>query len=95
MIGDHGVLTGIVSRSDLLETFVRSDVEIRGEVERDVLGRILGLEKGTVAVEVREGAVTLRGPVPDPRLVPVAVGLCQGVEGVVAVDAHLAAVRAD
>ncbi|GHF14651.1 CBS domain-containing protein [Streptomyces griseoluteus] len=95
VVGDHGSLTGIVSRSDLLDTFVRSDVEIRGEVERDVLGRILGLEKGTVAVEVREGAVTLRGNVPDPRLVPVAVGLCQGVEGVVAVDAHLAAVGAD
>lgn len=95
VVGDHGLLTGIVSRSDLLDVFIRSDVEIRGEVERDVLGRILGLEKGTVAVEVRDGAVTLRGHVPEPRLVPVAVGLCQGVDGVVAVDAQLAAVRAD
>ncbi|MEV8562728.1 CBS domain-containing protein [Streptomyces sp. NPDC051917] len=95
VVGDHGLLTGIVSRSDLLDVFIRSDAEIRGEVERDVLGHILGLEKGTVAVEVRDGAVTLRGHVPEPRLVPVAVGLCQGVYGVVAVDAQLAAVRAD
>ncbi|MEU2057834.1 CBS domain-containing protein [Streptomyces bungoensis] len=95
VVGDKGLLTGIVSRSDLLHTFIRSDAEIRGDVERVVLERILGLEKGTVAVEVREGTVTLRGHVPEPRLVPVVVGLCQGVDGVVAVDAHLAAARTD
>ncbi|MGW3247435.1 CBS domain-containing protein [Streptomyces sp. NPDC001070] len=92
VVGDDGLLVGIVSRSDLLDIFVRSDAEIRGEVEQDVLGRILGLEEGTVAVEVRDGAVTLRGHVPE-RLILVIVGLCQGVDGVVAVDAHLAAIR--
>jgi CBS-domain-containing membrane protein len=90
VVGDDGLLIGIVSRSDLLDTFIRSDDEIRGEVERDVLRRILGLEEGVVVVEVRDGAVTLRGHVPEPRLVPVVVGLCQGVDGVVAVDTHLA-----
>lgn len=90
VVGDDGLLTGIVSRSDLLDTFIRSDAEIRGEVEQDVLGRILGLEEGAVTAEVRDGVVTLRGHVPEPRLAPVVVGLCQGVDGVVAVDAHLA-----
>ncbi|MEV0299624.1 CBS domain-containing protein [Streptomyces prasinus] len=94
VVGDDGLLTGIVTRSDLLDAFLRSDAEIRGEVEQDVLGRILGLDEGTVAVEVRDGVVTLRGHVPEPRLVPVVVGLCQGVDGVVAVDAHLDAARA-
>ncbi|CAM5339927.1 CBS domain-containing protein OS=Streptomyces griseomycini OX=66895 GN=FHS37_003491 PE=4 SV=1 [Streptomyces griseomycini] len=93
MVSDEGLLTGIVTRSDLLDAFIRSDAEIRGEVEQDVLGRVLGLEEGTVAVEVQGGVVTLRGHVPGPRLVPVVVGLCQGVDGVVAVDAHLAAGR--
>ncbi|WP_328930082.1 CBS domain-containing protein [Streptomyces sp. NBC_00190] len=91
VVGDDGLLTGIVSRSDLLDAFIRSDAEIRGEVEHDVLGRILGLDEGTVAIEVRDGVVTLWGHVPEPRLVLVVVGLCQGVDGVVAVDAHLAA----
>ncbi|MDN5382864.1 CBS domain-containing protein [Streptomyces sp. LB8] len=95
VVDDHGFLIGIVSRSDLLSVFVRSDGDIRDEVEREVLGRILGLEEGTVEVEVREGAVTLRGDVPEPRLVPVVVGLCQGIDGVVAVDARLEAVRAE
>ncbi|WP_413812542.1 CBS domain-containing protein [Streptomyces sp. OE57] len=92
VVGDDRLL-GIVSRSDLLDAFIRSDVEIRDEVEQDVLGRILGLDKGTVAVEVRDGDVTLRGHVPEPRLIPVVVGLCQGVDGVVTVDAHLTAAR--
>ncbi|MGW3495336.1 CBS domain-containing protein [Streptomyces sp. NPDC001020] len=94
VVGDHGLLTGIVTRGDLLNTFVRSDDEILDEVERDVLGRILGLEEGTVAVGVRDGTVTLRGHVPQPRLVAVLVGLCQGIDGVVAVEAHLTTDRA-
>lgn len=91
VVDDNGLLTGIVTRSDLLEAFIRSDGEIRDEVEQDVLTRILGLDKGTVAVSVQDGVVTLRGHVPEPRLIPVVVGLCQGVDGVVTVDAHLAA----
>jgi len=91
VIGDHGLLTGIVTRGDLLNTFIRSDDEIRGEVERDVLGRILGLAEGTVEVEVEDGVVTLRGHVPEPRLAAVVSGLCQGLNGVVAVEAHLTA----
>lgn len=90
VVGDDELLTGIVTRSDLLDALIRSDAEIRGEVERDVLGRILALDEGTVAVEVRGGVVTLRGHVPEPRLVPVVVALCQGVDGVAAVNAHLA-----
>ncbi|MFF7651740.1 CBS domain-containing protein [Streptomyces sp. NPDC007983] len=91
VVGGDGLLIGIISRSDLLDAFLRSDLEIRDEVEQDVLGRILGLDEGTVSVAVRDGDVTLRGHVPEPRLIPVVVGLCQGVDGVVDVDAHLAA----
>nr|WP_280872191.1 CBS domain-containing protein [Streptomyces sp. MJP52] len=94
VVGDDGLLTGIVTRSDLLDALLRSDAEIRDEVEQDVLGRILGLDEDTVAVEVRDGVVTVRGHVPEPRLVPVVVGLCQGVVGVVAVDARLTAASA-
>jgi CBS domain-containing protein len=94
VVDDNGLLTGIVTRSDLLDAFIRSDEEIRGEIEQDVLARILGLDKTILAVEVRDGVVVLRGHVPEARLLPVVVGLCQGVDGVVAVDSHLAAARA-
>ncbi|OIJ86686.1 CBS domain-containing protein [Streptomyces colonosanans] len=95
VVDDKGLLTGIVTRGDLLNTFIRSDAEIRSDVERDVLGRILGLEQGTVTVEVQDGIVTLRGRVSQPRLVGVVVGLCQGLDGVVSVVAHLATARTD
>ncbi|MCI0383748.1 CBS domain-containing protein [Streptomyces sp. CNQ085] len=95
VVDEDGLLAGIVTRSDLLDVFVRSDAEIREEVEQDVLGGILDLDEDAVAVEVREGTVILRGDVPEARLVPVVVGLCQGIDGVVAVDARLAAARAD
>ncbi|MFP8939974.1 CBS domain-containing protein [Streptomyces fenghuangensis] len=91
VVDEDGLLAGIVTRSDLLDVFIRSDAEIREEVEQDVLRDILGLDEDAVAVEVRDGAVTLRGDVPEPRLVPVVVALCQGIDGVAAVEAHLAA----
>ncbi len=95
VVDADGLLTGIVTRSDLLDVFIRPDAEIRGQVEQDILGRMLGLDEGSVTVEARDGVVTLRGQVPQARLVPVIVGLCQGVDGVVAVDAHLSRGRAD
>ncbi|MFD8253044.1 CBS domain-containing protein [Streptomyces werraensis] len=94
VVGADGRLTGIVTRSDLLDVFIRPDAEIRGQVERDILGRILGLDEGSVTVEARDGVVILRGHVPQAPLVPVVVGLCQGVDGVVAVDARLSAGQA-
>ncbi|GAP52217.1 CBS domain-containing protein [Streptomyces azureus] len=93
VVNDTGHLTGIVTRSDLLDAFIRSDNEIHDEIEQDVLGRILGLDKGTVAVNVQDGTVTLRGHLPEPRLTPAVVGLCQGVDGVIAVHAHLTTTR--
>ncbi|ALV48311.1 CBS domain-containing protein [Streptomyces althioticus] len=95
VVDTDGLLTGIVTRSDLLDVFIRPDAEIRGQVEQDILGRMLGLDEGSVTVEARDGVVTLRGQVPQTRLVPVIVGLCQGLEGVVDVDAHLSGGRAD
>ncbi|MFP8883068.1 CBS domain-containing protein [Streptomyces mangrovi] len=94
VVDEDGLLAGIVTRSDLLDVFIRSDAEIREEVEQDVLGDILDLDEDAVAVEVRDGVVTLRGDVPEARLVPVVVGLCQGIDGVAGVEARLAAARA-
>jgi hypothetical protein len=65
--------------SDLLDAFIPSDAEIRGEAEHDVLGHILGPGASTVAVEVRGGVVTLRGHVPGTRRTG-GGGLCHGVD---------------
>lgn len=59
-----GRLVGMVSRADLIELFLRSDEDIRHDVERDVLRRSTVPAHANVQVTVDEGVVTLSGHVP-------------------------------
>ncbi|MGW2177559.1 CBS domain-containing protein [Streptomyces sp. NPDC001732] len=79
-----GRLVGIVSRSDLLRPFLRSDSAIRDEIEHDVLAGTLRLAPGALRVAVADGVVTLTGRVDGRADIPVIVGLCRSVDGVVA-----------
>jgi len=79
-----GDLIGIVSRRDLIKVFLRPDGEIAAEVS-DVLAQIILDDAGQVTVSVLDGVVTLGGGLEDEDLIPVAVGLASGVDGVVAV----------
>ncbi|MCZ7417738.1 MULTISPECIES: CBS domain-containing protein [unclassified Streptomyces] len=88
-------LVGIVSRSDLLRVFLRQDQAIHDEIELDVMQHTLGLAPHQLAVDVRAGRVTLRGTVESRSTVPLVVRLCRAVDGVVAVDEHLAFDRDD
>ncbi|MFE6691814.1 CBS domain-containing protein [Streptomyces sp. NPDC057743] len=89
VVDDADRLVGIVSRTDLVHVFLRRDATILDEITTDVLARTLGLDPGTVTVEVTEGRVTLGGTVPYRSLIPIALRLCQGVDGVVDVTNHL------
>lgn len=82
VVDRSGRLVGIVSRGDLLGALVRSDADIRAEIEQDVLGEALCLEPGTIGVEVRDGVVRLSGEVDHPTLVDIVVRLCTAVDGV-------------
>lgn len=86
---DAGRLVGIVSRSDLLRVFLRRDLTICEEITTDILTRTLGLEPGTVTVQVTGGRVTLSGTVPQESLIPIAVRLSESVDGVVDVTHRL------
>jgi CBS domain-containing protein len=79
-----GNLAGIVSRRDLMKVFLRPDEDITAEVS-DMLTQILPDDAGQVTVGVSDGEVTLDGALGDHDLIPVAVGLAAGVDGVVAV----------
>ncbi|WP_137991123.1 CBS domain-containing protein [Streptomyces vilmorinianum] len=81
---EAGRLVGIVSRSDLLRPFLRSDEAIREEIERDVLAGTLRLAPGTVHAAVADGVVTLTGRVDERADLPVIERLCRSVDGVVA-----------
>ncbi|WP_406346733.1 CBS domain-containing protein [Streptomyces sp. NBC_00648] len=82
-----GMLQGVVSRSDLLKVFLRSDKEISAEVARTVIAYLF--PRQAVAATVDEGVVTFHGAVRDRNLVPVAARLAQAVEGVVDVRMNL------
>ncbi|MFF5041266.1 CBS domain-containing protein [Streptomyces nigra] len=76
-------LVGIVTRHDLLQTFLRSDAEIRDEVIREVLERGLWLVNGNVDVTVTEGVVTLEGQMERKSETEIAVAMTRRTDGVV------------
>lgn len=85
VVDDDGVLVGMISRSDLLQIFLRRDRAIQEEVLEGVLTRTLGLSPSAITVDVTDGHVTLSGLVERRSVIPTAVRLCRGVDGVVAV----------
>ena len=84
VVAGSGRLIGIVSRADLLRPLVRPDEHISRDVE-ELLERKLLVAAG-VEVEVRDGIVTLTGQLERRSLIPILVGLTDGIEGVVRVE---------
>ncbi|MFF1682939.1 CBS domain-containing protein [Streptomyces sp. NPDC058256] len=82
-----GMLEGVVSRSDLLKVFLRSDEDIAREVADTVVAFLFPNE--AVAATVQEGVVTITGAIHNKTLVPVAARLSRAVEGVVDVRMDL------
>jgi len=94
VVNDTGKLLGIVSRGDLVRLFVRSDAQIRDEVETEVFGRIL-LHPAGVTAEVADGVVTLSGTLPRRSDAEIAVEFARRIDGVVKVVDTLAYVDDD
>ncbi len=94
VIDASGRLAGVVSRGDLLKVFLRADGDIARELLEEVVTPLFRAASPPVAVEVSEGVVTLRGRVPDPSVIPVAIRLARSVEGVVDVACELSATYA-
>lgn len=78
----NGRLVGIVTRSDLLRPYLRTDSEIRAEIEDQVMVRTLGLSPRQIGIEVRDGIVELRGMV-STDVKPMLIRLVRAVDGVV------------
>ena len=93
VVDENGRLAGIVSRRDLLSVFLRPDEDIAADIRR-LLDEVLLAQPGEADVTVREGMVTLTGTL-DPKtgphgdLIPVAIKLMWGVDGVVDIIDHL------
>ncbi|MER5736847.1 CBS domain-containing protein [Streptomyces sp. NPDC002262] len=89
VVDADGMIQGVVSRSDLLKVFLRSDGELADEIRRDVVTRLFPLSRDRIEVRVDAGVVTLTGEVRDSTLVPLAERLARAVEGVVDVRCAL------
>ncbi|MFI6463033.1 CBS domain-containing protein [Streptomyces sp. NPDC050538] len=82
VVDEEDRLIGIATRRDLLRVFLRTDGDIRREVIDDVLVGALGLAPDSVTVLVRDGLVTLAGPVERRSDVPKAIRAVWRLEGV-------------
>jgi CBS-domain-containing membrane protein len=80
-----GRLAGIVSRSDVLSVFDRSDEEIRREVTQDVIADGFFTDPARFTVTVHNGVVTLEGAPGSAVLGASIAAQVEHLEGVVAV----------
>ena len=85
VVDRDGRLAGIVSRSDVLSVFQRSDEEIRREVTQDVIADGFFTDPGRFTVTVHNGIVTLEGAPGSAVLGTAIAGRVEHLEGVVAV----------
>jgi len=85
VVDEEGKLVGVVSRSDLLRVFLRTDREIRDEVREEVLLREMAMDAASLYVSVYNGIVTFNGTVERESMIPVIVALVRRVDGVVEV----------
>jgi CBS domain-containing protein len=82
---DLGRLVGIVTRGDLLRVHLRPDADIRHDLMREVLQRILAVQPGMIQVTVTDGVVRLVGQLDRRTSVEIAGRLAAQVSGVVQV----------
>lgn len=83
VVDDRGKIAGIVSRSDLLQVFLRSDAEIRDEVVNQLIAAIVPAGTESVGVEVSSNVITLYGEVDRRSDSEILEQLSREVDGVV------------
>ena len=95
VVDPRGALVGIVSRSDLVDTFLRPDAAIAEQVRAELGSRVLLTEIGHVDVAVAEGVVTLTGHLDRKSTVMIAERVARSVAAVVSVKNDVTFTRDD
>lgn len=86
---EAGSLVGIVTRADVVRSYLRGDEEIAAAIREEILVRILWLEPDAVDVAVHSGVVKLSGRLDRRSTAEVLERLVRRLDGVVAVHADL------
>jgi CBS domain-containing protein len=90
VVVDHrGKIVGIVSRSDLLQVFLRTDEELRDEVLSTIIPSMFLPTPETVQVAVRWNVVTLSGTVDRKSDAEILARVTRELDGVVDVVSRL------
>lgn len=89
-VTENGRLVGIVTRADLIRTFVRSDEEIAEAIRQEILLRALWMDPGKFTVEVADGIATVKGRVERRSLAGIIERSIESLPGVVGVSADIA-----
>lgn len=89
VVDDKDELVGVVTRSDLLKLFLRTDESLRADIEQQVFGRVFWIAPPAVEVEVELGTVVLRGDLERRSDAELAAYLARTLPGVVDVFSEL------
>ncbi len=83
VVDARGRIAGIVSRSDLLQVFLRTDEDLREEVANRIIPAVLPTDADTVQVAVESNVITLSGEVDRRSDAEILARLARDVDGVV------------
>jgi CBS domain-containing protein len=89
VVDSDGCLVGIVTRSDVLSVFERSDADIWDEVIKLFVDEEFALDPGSFDITVRSGVVTLGGLIDQRETALKLLGRVRHTEGVVGVRDRL------
>jgi CBS domain-containing protein len=83
VVDQRGRIAGIVSRSNLLQVFLRTDADLRAEIKGTLVPALVPSSAARVRVEVRSDIVTLSGEVDRKSDVEILGRLTRQMDGVV------------
>ena len=83
VVDGRGHIAGIVSRSDLLQVFLRTDEDIREELVGKIIPAIVPSDVDTIEVAVQSSVITLTGQVDRRSDVDILGRLAREMDGVV------------
>jgi CBS domain-containing protein len=89
VVDARGRIAGIVSRSDLLQVFLRTDQDLRDEVVQKLIPAVLPTDREAVNVSVESNVITFSGEVDRRSDVDILGRLAGEIDGVVGVINHL------
>jgi len=86
---DGGRLVGIVTRADMVETFLVPDDELRQRIQSEVVRDTMWMDETEVKVSVVDGVARLEGTVDRRSTAMILERLVRHVDGAVGVESHL------